>query len=234
MLFLSSGGGIGLVYGFLKQKGFNIYSIEPSGPGFEGHYQTALEILNALNVDSSHYLPHVAAETSKLSTKFDIIFSNSVLEHILDLESTFHALINVLKPHGIMIHYTDNYTVPYDPHFKILLIPFFPRTTAFFKRELRASALWSGLNFITVGKLKRLAKQYNVDIIFEKGLLLETFQRLEKDKAFTERQKHFLPLYQFLKRTRLIHIFPFIPAELTTPIRFTIQHKPKSRKPPQP
>src|SRR3989344_8009713 len=39
---LEIGGGMGLVYAYLKKSGFNIYSIEPSQSGFDLYYNIAI------------------------------------------------------------------------------------------------------------------------------------------------------------------------------------------------
>ena len=217
---LEVGGGLGLVYGFLKRQGYDIWGIEPSDSGFGGYFQAALQLFKMLGIDGSHFHPLSAKEATKLDARFDVIFSNNVLEHIPELEESISDLQKVLNPNGVMIHNTVNYLIPYEPHFKILLFPFFPRCTEFFKPVLKESPLWKGLNFITTYKLKRVCIANNLTIRFDTDRLLRTFTRLDTDPEFAKRQKYFIPIYMFLKSTGLIKFLDKIPIACTTPITF--------------
>lgn len=222
---LGIGGGLGFVYGFLKKNGFNIYEIEPSESGFGGHYSAAVQLFKIIGVDKSHFYPLSAKECAKLNKQFDMIYSYYVLEHIPELEKSFSAMNSVLKPGGLMIHNTVNYAIPYEPHFKMMLFPFYPKLTELFKPSLRESSLWNGLNFITTHKLKNICKLNNLNIEFEKGVLQKTFFRLDSDTGFAEKQKCIIPIYKFLKFTRLIKIVNKIPIAFTTPITFTVSKR---------
>ncbi len=219
---LEVGGGIGLVYGFLKHQGYDIWGIEPSDSGFGGYYPAATELFQVIGVDDSHFQPLLAKDVAKLNHQFDLIFSNNVLEHVSDLTETISCLSDALKPRGAMVHNTVNYFIPYEPHFKIPLVPLFPRWTAFFKPHLRASSLWQGLHFITARELKRVCKARHLNIAFSNGVLRQAFERLERDPGFAERQKHFVAIYNIWKSTGLIPLLDSIPGSLVTPITFTI------------
>jgi len=222
---LEIGGGLGFVYGYLQKAGINIYGIEPSDSGFDGYFNAAMQLFKIIDVDESHFYPFSAKECIKLNKQFDIIFSNNVLEHIPELDESFSAMKSVLDPYGLMVHNTVNYLIPYEPHFKMMLFPFYPKLTVLFKPSLRSSSLWNGLNFITTGKLKRICKIKNLSIEFKKDALYNTLLRLENDPMFAQRQKYFIPLYRVLKFTGLMKILVKIPIALTTPITFTIRRK---------
>src|SRR6185369_16311116 len=87
---------------------------------------------------------------------FDVIFSINVLEHCQPLPETVLALSKVLAPGGMMIHTCPNYRVPYEPHFRLLLVPFAPRLTARLIPRLASDPLWQSLNFVTAGDLRRI------------------------------------------------------------------------------
>ncbi len=222
---LEIGGGLGFVYGYLKKAGINIYGIEPSDSGFDGYFNAAMQLFKIIDADGSHFYPFSAKECTKLNRQFDVIFSNNVLEHIPELNESFSAMQSVLGPHGLMVHNTVNYHIPYEPHFKMMLFPFLPRFTEFFKPSLKQFSLWKGLNFITTGKLKRIGKMNNLNIVFKKDAMYNTLKRLENDPMFAQRQKYFIPLYRVLKLTGLTKILGKIPIALTTPIAFTIRKK---------
>ena len=126
---------------------------------------------------------------------------------------------------GQMIHNTVNYFVPHEAHFQIVLVPFFPRFTEKIKPRLKDSQLWRGLNFITTKSLRRYCDKVGLDIEFEKGILKNTFYRLERDPEFARRQGIFLPVFRFLKAVRLINLLDLLPVAITTPIRFKLTKK---------
>ncbi len=228
MSFLEIGGGSGLVYGFLKKQGYNIYGIEPCDSGFDGYYSAAIELFKVIDVDASNFRPFLAKDVEKLDASFDVIFSNNVFEHIPELEESIVCLKKILKVNGIMIHNTVNYFIPYEPHFQMLLLPFFPRYTELFKPSLKKLELWNGLNFITTHKLAKMCRTNGLKIDFMKDRLFKTFIRLDNDQAFAKRQKLFVSIYRFLKSTGLIKILNKIPIAFTTPITFTITHLAKT------
>lgn len=225
-LLLEIGGGFGFIYGFLKKQGFNVYGIEPSDSGFDDYFHIANRIFKIIDVDGCNFYPLSAQECVKLNKQFDIIFSNNVLEHIPELEQALSAMKHSLKPNGAMVHNTVNYYIPFEPHFKMMILPFFPKLTEFFKPSLKKSSVWQSLNFITTGKLKKICKANHLKIEFKKDKLQKTLLRLENDPMFAERHKYFIPLYRILKLTRLIKIIDKIPIALTTPITITIRKWP--------
>ncbi|MBU1119103.1 class I SAM-dependent methyltransferase [Patescibacteria group bacterium] len=222
---LEIGGGLGLVYGFLRKQGYTIYAIEPSDSGFGGYFNAARELFKIIDVDKSHFYPLLSEDCTKINERFDVLFSNNVLEHIPEFDKSFLAMKNVLKPGGVMIHNTANYFVPYEPHINIMLVPLFPKLTPFFAPRLKKSSLWNGLYFVTTRKLKKLCKSMDLTITFKRDSLQKTLHRLDTDPGFAERQKYFVALYSLLKRTRLVRILDNVPVALTTPITFTVEKR---------
>lgn len=53
--------------------------------------------------------------------QFDCVVSTQVLEHVLDLESTFREIHRLLKPGGISLHTFPGRHVPVEPH---VFVPF--------------------------------------------------------------------------------------------------------------
>ena len=222
---LELGGGIGLSYAFLKTQGFNVHALEPSDAGYENYYSIGKKLCQLLEISTESWYPYLGEDVEKTGKKFKLIYSNNVLEHILNLEPTFQALAKVLLPEACMIHNTVNYNIPYEPHFKIPLVPFFPRMTQYLKPALKKDDLWNGLNFITSGSLRRISRQCNLKISFEKEVLYQTFLRLGTDQEFAKRQAYFLPIYRLLKTTGLLHCLKYLPISCSTPIRFKLERQ---------
>lgn len=226
---LEVGGGLGFIHGYLRTLGHQLYSIEPSQSGFAAHDDGARQLLRTVGVDATSWYPLEAADCARIGENFDIIFSHNVLEHIRDLEQAMSALVTVLKPDGIMIHHTVNYLVPYEPHFKMLLVPMYPRLTERLNPGLANSELWKGLNFVTATRLRRMSQSMDVDIKFERGILSDAFARFESDPEFGRRHRSLARIYRVLKRLHLLVALRYVPISLTTPIRFTMTKSGSSR-----
>lgn len=223
---LEVGGGIGLVYGYLKYRGYDITSIEPSAKGFGSYYQIGKEMLGSIGIDSSQYLSLVAEDGHRLKKKFDIIFSNNVLEHVNNLEAVIVSLRDLLKDDGIMVHKSPNYLFPYDPHFAIPLVPFFPRLTQIFYQRLYKSQLWNGLCFLTAFTIKRICKKNSLLVTFDNQILVQTLKRLEKDSNFASRHGFLKIIMSLFKSEKIINFCKIFPAEFVTPMGFTIRKIP--------
>ena len=97
---------------------------------------------------------------------------------------TIIGLTNVLAKHGIMIHACPNYAVPYEPHFGIPLIHFFPKLTPLIFKKCLNSELWNSLNFVSTFKLKRICTKNNLVINYHREVLYKTFRSLAFDLLF--------------------------------------------------
>ncbi len=218
---LEVGSGMGLLAGYLNSKGINITALEPGLGGFS--VSTALadavsgctefKTLKRLNVSAEELSPKNVEE-------FDFIYSVNVLEHIPELEKAMQGMRNVLTNQGKMMHTCPNYTVPYEPHFGIPLIPFFPRLTPFIYSQCKNSELWDSFNFITASQIERICSRNSMNIRFDASVLHRSFLRLEEDPEFLKRQSNSLvgTIFKILKSTGLINITRFIPAKLATPM----------------
>lgn len=218
---LEIGGGIGLVYVYLKMLGFDITSIEPGEPGYNKSYKTGLEIMKILNINSSEWYNYKAEELGKLNKQFDYIISNNVLEHIPKLEDAILAMKLSLKKDGIMIHSCPNYLIPYECHYNSWLIPIFPKLTKFINNKLKGF-LWDNINFITSIRIFKICKNNNLKINFLQGTMFNAFERLEQNVEYRKRQKNLWVLYLILKKFHILNLFKKMPSWLTTPMRFTI------------
>ncbi len=216
--YLEIGGGLGLVYGYLRHLGFTVDSCEPSLAGFN-YFETGQAILKIIGVSDDGWRPYTGLEVRQFKRRFDVIFSSSVIEHISDLKENFLAFKEVLNPKGIMLHYTVNYWLSYEPHFKIWLIPFFPRLTEMFRPQLREHPMWRELNFVNPIKIYFLSRSSGLAVQFLPDQLSATVNRLDSDSEFSRRHFHlkkYLPLLRLLLKA---------PVFLQTPLVFTLKPK---------
>lgn len=220
---LEVGSGIGLLARFLHDQGVDVTGIEPSASGF-GFMQTiSHEILEIPPIIDTQLVIDCTAE--KLSPEkfglFDIIYSTNVLEHIPDLGGAFAGMASVLAPEGAMVHLCPNYVVPYEPHFGIPILPGVPRLTRFFVpgRIARLPGVWDSLNFITSGRVRRIARSHALTVTFDRGVLDQFMRRLDEDPLFRKRQGGMAALIvRVLKMTRIDRLVGALPGEYMTPM----------------
>jgi 2-polyprenyl-3-methyl-5-hydroxy-6-metoxy-1,4-benzoquinol methylase len=217
---LEIGGGIGLAYGYLKYNGVDITSIEPGEPGFNISYDIGNEILNVLQIDPLGWYQYKAEELKKLNKQFDQIFSNNVIEHITKIEEAIIMMASVLKPNGHMTHSCPNYLIPYDCHYKTLLVPFFPKL---FHSKLEKEPLWNNINFITSYKLRSICKNNNLTILFKPNMMYSAFVRLETSPEFRLRHRGLWTIYRLIKNPFFMEVIKYIPGWLSTPMTVIIK-----------
>ncbi len=222
---LEVGAGAGVLTAWLLQNNIDAWGIEPSGIGYDFHSEMFIAVKQFYQLPENRIID-VAAEnlTPKLINEVDIVFSLNVLEHIKprNLAQAFASMKVVLAKGGKMLHHCPNYIIPFEPHYGLLLVPFFPHLTGKLK-GVYSDAVWQSLNFITYFKVKKLATQAGLHISFKKGLMADAFIRLEKDKVYAARHKLLTKIYSLLKYTGIIWLLKQIPPSLCTPMTFYLR-----------
>jgi 2-polyprenyl-3-methyl-5-hydroxy-6-metoxy-1,4-benzoquinol methylase len=222
MRVLEVGAGLCLLSLFLRAQGHEVVALEPVGMGFDFFSAATCEILdNAKFCRLERLAIPAEALVRESHGEFDLIFSVHVLEHMADLDAAFAGMARVLSPQGAMIHLFPNYTVPYEPHFGIPLVPFFPRATAvLYRRQISAAEdLWRSLNFITIRRFARLSRQHELSVEFRHGVLYDFLRRFADDPIFAARHRNGLvgPLFVGLRVLGLLSSMRHIPPRLATP-----------------
>lgn len=97
-----------------------------------------------LAVAAGEALPFQAAS-------FDVVFSNSVLEHVRDPGLVLREAVRVLRPGGRLHFIIPSYASFYESHYGILWIPYLPRALAPFYVRLwrRDPRCLAGITFVT-------------------------------------------------------------------------------------
>lgn len=223
---LEVGSGMGLLSAYLASTGINVTALEPGLGGFGVSSVLAQAAGRLPQFPTLKRLDLPAQDLRDL--QFDFIFSINVQEHIPELAEALRGMKRVLAPEGKMLHTCPNYFVPFEPHFGIPLVPLFPKLTERLVPRLRQSELWQSLNFITLPQLRRMAEAEGLDIQFELGVLYRTFQRLDTDVAFRERQAKGLVkwVYLSLKATGALSLLKHLPPVFATPMVFELKPRP--------
>ncbi len=219
---LEVGAGAGVLAAFLHQQGVHLCAIEPLVAGFE----TFMPVRALLaEMDTLPVIEPLAAEqlSPDKHGRFDVVLSVNVLEHMRPLDRNLDAMVGVLAPGGRMLHTCPNYRIPYEPHYRIGLVPGRPHWTRHLARRAAGQPLWESLNWITAGDVRRLADRHGLRVDFRPGELARALDRLRHDRAFARRQRG--PLVGALRladRVGLARPLGWISAAWMTPMTFTI------------
>lgn len=221
---LEVGSGAGILTAWMLINGVDIIGIEPSALGFDFHNDifTAIWDYFKLPKDRIYDLTAEQLDPDKIG-KFHIIFSVNVMEHIPTetLELAFEKMGAVMHENGFMYHHCPNYSVPFEPHYGVPLVPYFPHIMGKIT-GLDKHGLWQSVNFITLPQVKRISRKLGLKVEFQKGVMAEAFDRLEYDKEFAARHPALTKMYDTMKKVGIIAMFRAIPPRYNTPMTFTI------------
>ncbi|HOM11386.1 MAG TPA: class I SAM-dependent methyltransferase [Spirochaetota bacterium] len=222
---LEIGAGAGIVSACLHLCGAQVTMIEPSSGAFSYHEKICASLHKHLGIQ----IPCITKPVEEIEPglpQYDFIFSINVLEHILNLDKAFSVMNYLLKYDGVMFHICPNYTIPYEPHVGVVLVPFFPRATFTLSKRLRTHPVSEQLTFITVSSIKKLAKKNNLTVKFYKDMMYQSFMRLTTDSEFRKRQSG-LPatVFKLLQSLGIIHFTKYVPVCLQTPVAFEMRKK---------
>jgi 2-polyprenyl-3-methyl-5-hydroxy-6-metoxy-1,4-benzoquinol methylase len=226
---LEVGSGIGVLSAFLAEAGSEIVGIEPGAIGFGFMSEMAAAIRARVDLPSAFKpLPIGAGDlTTAKHGLFDLIYSVNVVEHINDLDEAFRAMAGVLGEAGVMVHHCPNYALPYEPHFGIPLVPVFPRATRYVFPHLMTKypGLWDSFNFVTAGRIRRIARRISLDVTFDRHVMGDAVRRLQQDPIYRDRQRTTLvrgvSAFSAMGGLRLIDA---IPPGLASPMIMRLRH----------
>ena len=227
---LEIGAGLCILSLFLKKEGFNITALEPTTGGFDFFSTFQKIIIDYYKEIPLTVLSYPAQELEEKQVgKFDLIFSFNVIEHIPNPFYTLRVLLNIMNEQGKMVHACPNYLIPYDPHFGIPVLATWPGLSSFFFRKKISDnkELWNSLNFITSSRVKKFATQHDLVIKFPRGLLAESYIRLQEDPIFRERQKNiFVMIFSIvIQLPGGLNLLKKLPPTCSTPMQFIISKR---------
>ncbi len=220
---LEVGAGSGLVAAFLHEQGADVAGLDPIIDGYGAF--TAIRGVLAERVSMPRIMPIAARELDPPEHgTFDTIFSVNVLEHMRPLDPNLDGLVRVLAPGGLMIHTCPNYRVPYEPHYRVPLVPGRPAWTRALARGAGREPVWQSLNWITARDINRFARRHNLGLAFSRGETAAALDRLRRDPAFARRQRGpVVATLRALDAVGLARLLDRLPATWLTPMTFTAQ-----------
>ena len=231
---LEVGAGAGVVAAFLHRQGVELLAIEPYVGGFELHDAT-----RALLAERSLLPPIKAIAAAQLDPaqhgRFNLVFSINVVEHMRPLERNLDAVAGVLAAGGRMLHTCPNYRVPYEPHYRIPLVPVWPALTRLVARRASREPAWRSLNWITAGDVRRYARTHGLELEFRQDAFTASLARLGYDPAFARRQRGpITTALKFFDAIGLARQLARLPPTWLTPMTFVLTKPQAARFPHRP
>jgi 2-polyprenyl-3-methyl-5-hydroxy-6-metoxy-1,4-benzoquinol methylase len=226
---LEVGAGYGLASICLAMMGFSVTALEPGDTGFKAYIGTSAAFARVCEIKLDHI--ETGAETANFidRPKFDLIVSNNVLEHVHVLDQATGNLVLALKDDGIMIHSCPNYAFPYEPHFGIPLIPFFPLLTKYLlPKKISTSDVWASLNFVTSFRIKKIYREKGMFVAFRRGTMCTGISRLRNEELFAARHRLLERFFSFDAIYWIANKILNLPSSIATPMDFIVcfpEHK---------
>jgi len=226
--FLDVGAGVGLVSLFLASQGHTVVAVEPSGTGFG--FMSQLQAAAIMGYKSAGYsqLPSfinkpVEEITEFEAGSFDVAFSANVLEHVEDPGEALTAIHALVKPGGIHVHVCPNYSLPYEPHFAMPLVPFAPKKTELFlTKAVKQSELWRSLNFVKQINVRKWADSAASPVSFDSHSMARALERMT-DEIFFSRHKGIGALLRLIPKSLVRWIFDRVPIGIQSPMEFAVR-----------
>jgi 2-polyprenyl-3-methyl-5-hydroxy-6-metoxy-1,4-benzoquinol methylase len=207
-------------------QGMTVTAIEPSGSGFSIMAELGKNVRSIATKSGVTYnLIETTGEEFFQSDAFEFAFSINVMEHVENTTAVLDNVLASLKVGGIYHFVCPNYAFPFEPHFNIptlvnkrLTDKFLRKYAVNSSRAVDPAGLWSSLNWISVRKVKKWARnQNNLSIEFSNRALEMYLTRAYTDPIFVERHRilsRFVPKYRILSRFVPKSVSPFIDVKI--------------------
>lgn len=217
------GAGLGVTSAYLSSCGYDVTGLEPGGVGFEENSAIARHLADLARW-TYRVLPIGVEELDPTRHgTFSLVYSNNVLEHVGDVAAAFRAMAGVVASDGAMVHSCPNYSIPYEPHFGLPLVPIGPRWTArLLPASIHDSSLWRSLNFIRARDVQTLARQLQLEAHFRSGSLAASLERLGTDAEFRSRHRALGTVATVMRRLGLLALARRLPSTWSTPMDFML------------
>ncbi len=220
---LEVGAGLGLTSAFLSRSGLDVTALEPAGSGFEDHELIAPALATAIEARQDTLGIGAEALRRDQHGRFDLIFSNNVLEHVPDLGAVLAAMAGVMSDEGCMVHSCPNYTIPFEPHFGVPLVPLRPALTArILPASMRDTGLWHSLNFVRAADIVADAEVLGMVVTFRRGLLAASIDRLTLDPEFRSRHRLLARVGSVVSALGVTAALRRLPPRFSTPMDFML------------
>lgn len=189
---LEIGAGPGLLAMLAARRARTVDALEPSTDAFASF----APVLAAVERDAPGNLRFIRTtiEDFKPDRKYDVIWSVNVFEHLDDWRACLLKVRELLRPGGRAIILCPNYGIPYEPHFSLPIIftkdvtrRLFSSRIARFEEEQNCAGLWESINMISLRDVMRYAREADLDVSLDSGVMRRMFERFFSDAELSRR-----------------------------------------------
>lgn len=218
---LEVGSGLGLFHVLARAEKLDISSVEPSVAGFTGFRAVGSAIVSALGGVPGTFVDARAESLPWPDGSFPLVLSHNVLEHVKDPAAALAEMYRVLAPGGTMLHFCPNYLFPYEPHYKVPVIPCAVGLSGrLIWRGFCDDPLWRSLNSISSVGVRRAAAGLPAARLRFLRVVPLTLQRLGRDASLSRRHGWLARLALWGPVRALLES---LPPEIVTPMAFEIE-----------
>ena len=110
---------------------------------------------------------------------FDLVYCFSVVEHVQDVEKTISEIARVMKHGAYGYIQTQNYNIPWEPHFKMVLPTMFGHRISKFILRLRGRVpdYLDTVNLIRKGEFLNMLSHYGIPQVEEWDIVRDTIAK---------------------------------------------------------
>ena len=226
---LEVGGGSCILSTYLASTGLNVTVVEPLGPEFEFFADVQSRVLDFAKTRGIRLnVLRISGEELEAHAQFHFAFTLNALEHTRDPCRILDNMYESLRPGGRALAGCPNYTVPFEPHFNVLLITRSKRLNGWLYRSRirRDPGLWEGLTFVRQSDLRRHLARAGVAFAFNRESLRDSVARVLDDPIFEGRMPRVVrALAAGLRRSGLLQALTVVPLQLQTPMEVVITRR---------
>jgi SAM-dependent methyltransferase len=217
---LEVGGGLGFFHVMARAEGIDVVSTEPAGQGFAGFRAFGLACVTALTGRPERFVDAAAERLPWPEGEFQLVVSSNVLEHVADPEQAIREMWRVTQPGGVLLNQCPNYLVPYEPHYRVPIIPCAVGLSGrAIWRGWHNQDLWRSLNSIHALQVMRIARSLPGATLVFRNPTAMLYERLARDARFLNRHRALARCISLpLVRTVLMKM----PPRLLTPMVFEL------------
>ena len=146
---LDFGCGAGQTVIYLRLLGFDAKGVDL------GSVDLPNKVAHKLGLGSGVFTQYSGRHSSYVDNSFDLIYSEQVLEHVLDLTAYYSEASRLLKPNGVAYFSFPHRMIPFDTHTRTWFVHYFPkriqnglyavlsRDVAYIRKILNYKTIWT-------------------------------------------------------------------------------------------
>ena len=120
----------------------------------------AIEFANLNNKNSNVLFHPVPIEEFKSNENYDVIICSHIYEHVPDSKVLIDNIYKLLKPGGVCYFAAGNKFQPFEPHYKLFFLSYFPKSISNFYLKITKKGDLYYENHLSLWNLKKLVSRF--------------------------------------------------------------------------